>query len=100
MDIQTVDSGQELIIIINGDVEMIKMKGLKEKLFDVVNETEKNIVIDFANVTYLDSSGIGVLITISKILKEKGKTLKLTHLSERIARVLELSSLADVIEQE
>ncbi|PKL37782.1 MAG: hypothetical protein CVV44_15715 [Spirochaetae bacterium HGW-Spirochaetae-1] len=100
MDIQTVDSGQELIIIINGDVEMIKMKGLKEKLFDVVNETEKNIVIDFANVTYLDSSGIGVLITISKILKEKGKTLKLIHLSERIARVLELSSLADVIEQE
>jgi anti-sigma B factor antagonist len=98
IDVQTVETGDSTTIIIYGDVEMIRMKALKEKLFNIVNNTEKDIIIDFANVAYLDSSGIGVLITISKTLKEKGKGLKLSNLSERITRVLELSSLADVIE--
>jgi len=98
MDIQTTETGDIITIAIEGDIEMITMKGLKEKLMDVVNKNDKDIVIDFSKVGYLDSSGIGILLAISKTLKGKEKNLKLSNLSERISRVLELSSLADMIE--
>ncbi len=98
MDIQTTETGDVITIAINGDIEMITMKGLKERLLDIVNKNDKNIVVDFTNVGYLDSSGIGVLLSLSKTLKEKEKQLKLINLSERIERVLELSSLSDIIE--
>ncbi len=98
MDIQTVETGDNITIAINGDIEMITMKGLKERLLEIVHQNNKDIIIDFTNVGYLDSSGIGVLLTLSKTLKEKEKGLKLTNLSERIGRVLELSSLSDMIE--
>ena len=98
MDIQTVETGDIITIAIEGDIEMITMKGLKEQLMDVVTKNDKDIVIDFSRVGYLDSSGIGILLAISKTLKGKEKTLKLSNLSERISRVLELSSLADMID--
>ena len=97
MDIQTIEAGDSITIAITGDIEMITMKGLKEKLLGIIEENDKDIIIDFSNVGYLDSSGIGVLLTLSKVLKEKEKALKLVNLSERISRVLELSSLADMI---
>lgn len=98
MDIQTTETGDIITIAIEGDIEMITMKGLKEQLMDVVNKNDKDIIIDFSKVGYLDSSGIGILLAISKTLKGKDKNLKLSNLSERISRVLELSSLADMIE--
>ena len=98
MNLQSTERDDVIAIVIEGDIEMTTMKGLKEELLTIAREKEKDLVIDFEKVLYLDSSGIGVLIAISKILKEKGKSLRLINLTGAISRVLELSSLADMIE--
>lgn len=86
-----------LVIEIDGDVEMTKIKSIKSELMKIVEDNDNDVDIDFSKVNYLDSSGIGVLLTISKMLKQKGKRLRLVHLSERLQRIVELSSLQDVI---
>ena len=84
MNLQSTERDDVIAIVIEGDIEMTTMKGLKEELLTIAREKEKDLVIDFEKVLYLDSSGIGVLIAISKILKEKGKSLRLINLTGAI----------------
>ena len=98
MAVEVRDNEDEKVIVLDGDIDMTKMKGIKEELLRIIENVDKNVVIDFSNVDYIDSSGVGVLIIISKELKKTNKSLRLINLSDRISKILELSSLQEVIQ--
>ena len=98
MDIQINDEKDVVKIIVNGDIEMMTIKNFKEKLFEIGHNVDKNIEIDLANVDYIDSSGVGVLISLLKLQKKKGKELNIKKVSSKVLNVLKLSSLSDVFE--
>jgi len=97
MEIEKKELDDSIVLVFNSDIEVSGMKKMKEELLTTVENNDKDIVIDLSKVNYLDSSGIGVLINISKILKGKGKSLKLINVTEQISRILELSSLNEVL---
>ncbi|MFW5808026.1 MAG: STAS domain-containing protein [Spirochaetota bacterium] len=96
MDISVQDSGSAVSIFVSGDIEMMTIKEFKDKLLALGKETEKDIELDMGEVNYIDSSGVGVLISLLKLQKKKGKTVKITRVSDKVLNVLKLSSLADV----
>ena len=93
------DLDKILIITIDGDLEITTIKRFDEWIIALANKTAKDIVLDFSKVNYLDSSGISVLLKLSKLLRSKRRKLKLTKLPERISQILELSSLFDELEE-
>jgi anti-sigma B factor antagonist len=99
MNVTANDQGDYTVISIDGNIEMTTMKSLKENLLDIAGSTDKNIAIDFSKVEYLDSSGLGVLLTISKLLKGRGKKIKLINIPDKIAMVMQLSSVKNLIEE-
>jgi anti-sigma B factor antagonist len=96
MDITINEDDQIVSVVITGDIEMITIKEFKEKLLQLGQSSEKDIDIDLSNVEYIDSSGVGVLISLLKMQKKKGKNLKIEKVSDKVLSVLKLSSLADV----
>ncbi len=96
MDIDIQEQGDSVNIIVNGDIEMMTIKTFKQKLFEIGQNEDKDIEIDLSNVDYIDSSGVGVLISLLKLQKKKGKTLKINKVSSKVLNVLKLSSLSDV----
>jgi anti-sigma B factor antagonist len=50
-------------------------------------------VIDFANTGYIDSSGLGVLVSLSKKIREQGGELRLSSLNEDLRTLFELTKL-------
>lgn len=98
MDIEVKEYTDVVNVIVNGDIEMMTIKNFKEKLFEIGHNTDKNIEIDLSNVDYIDSSGVGVLISLLKLQKKKGKTLNINKVSTKVLNVLKLSSLSDVFE--
>mgnify|MGYP000591046889 CR=1 FL=1 len=76
----------------------IRDRDFKEKLFDMGHNIQKDIEIDLSKVDYIDSSGVGVLISLLKLQNKKGKKLKITKASPKVLNVLRLSSLSDVFE--
>jgi len=96
MDIDIQEQGSSVNIIVNGDIEMMTIKTFKQKLFEIGQNADKDIEIDLSNVDYIDSSGVGVLISLLKLQKKKGKTLKINKVSSKVLNVLKLSSLSDV----
>jgi len=98
MDIQIQENDELVNVIVNGDIEMMTIKNFKEKLFEIGHNIDKHIEIDLSNVDYIDSSGVGVLISLLKLQKKKNKNLTIRKVSPKVPNVLKLSSLSDVFE--
>jgi len=96
MEINLNNKGNLIEIKVKGDIEMMSIKEFKEKLLAVGEDNDVDIALDLSEVDYIDSSGVGVLISLNKLQKKKGKKLELTKVSPKVLNVLKLSSLAEV----
>ncbi len=96
MEINLNNKGNLVEIKVKGDIEMMSIKEFKEKLLAVGEENDVDIALDLSEVDYIDSSGVGVLISLNKLQKKKGKKLELVKVSPKVLNVLKLSSLAEV----
>jgi len=96
MNIEIKEDDKHVLIIVNGDIEMMTIKTFKQKLFEIGQNVDKDIEIDLSNVDYIDSSGVGVLISLLKLQKKKDKALVINKVSSKVLNVLKLSSLSDV----
>ena len=97
MEIILQESENAITIAVNGDIDLSDIKSFKEKAFEIARNSAKDLVIDFKGVGYIDSSGIGILLTLSKMQKEKAKAFQLVNYSENIEKILELSSLSGIL---
>jgi anti-sigma B factor antagonist len=67
---------------------------LEKVLSDLGNPT---VVLDMITVTAIDSSGIGLMITLHKLLRESGHHLLLINVGETAARVFKLTSMGSFL---
>jgi anti-sigma B factor antagonist len=58
----------------------------------------RNILIDMNGVTTIDSSGIGELVSTYTSVKNRGGTLKLLHLPDKVSDILQITQLISVFE--
>ncbi len=93
MDINITETCEQVNICVKGDIEMMSIKCFKQKLFEIGANVNKNVEIDLSDVDYIDSSGVGILISLSKLQKKKEKTLFINKVSLKVLNVLKLSSL-------
>jgi anti-sigma B factor antagonist len=98
MEIEIKEGTSLVNVSVSGDIEMMTIKELKEKLLDLGQNVDKDIELDLSSVEYIDSSGVGVLISLLKLQKKKGKSLKIRKVSTKVLNVLKLSSLSEVFE--
>lgn len=71
-----------------------------EKARAVLRTIEKSCVIDFTQLEYISSLGLGVLLEAQKRLKDAGFGLTLTNLSEHLREVFHLAGFETVFDIE
>lgn len=71
-------------------------KMFRDKLYELVNENKKNVVVDLSDVKFVNSTGIGILISGFTTLKNAGGDLKLAHISNKVHGVLSITKLNQV----
>lgn len=86
----------------NGDVVVVDVEGqlivgnrqeLKQKVLDELEKGDRKFLIDFAQTGYIDSSGLGVLVSLSKKIREHGGELRLADLNDDLQTLFELTKL-------
>jgi len=77
------------ITIGQGDIK------LREGIHDVVGQGYELIILDFSEVNYLDSSGLGELIAANEFVKEHGKDLAIVNVQKRVQKLLYISLLIE-----
>jgi anti-sigma B factor antagonist len=71
---------------------------LREIVRDLSDKGTRQIVLNLAEVHYIDSSGIGELVKTHTTMRNKGGELKLTNLSQRVHDLLEMTRLSAVFD--
>ena len=77
-----------------GEGDVLLRKNIKEQ----IEKGGKNLILDLKDVKYMDSSGIGELVSSFTTVKNAGGTLKLANLNSRIHDLLQLTALITVFE--
>jgi anti-sigma B factor antagonist len=81
------------IITVDGQLIVSNRHELKQKVLDVVETGARRVLIDFTNTGYIDSSGLGALVSLAKKAREAGGELRLAGLNEDLRTLFELTKL-------
>jgi len=91
-----------------GDVIVLDLKGrvtmgegdelLKDKVNSLVNQGHRKIVLNLADVPYVDSAGLGEIVRTYTTVSRQGGSLKLFNLTNRITDLLSITKLLTVFE--
>lgn len=83
---------QRLTAFLSGEIDHHRAKELRETIdFAVREQYPLTLILDFRRVTFMDSSGIGLIMGRSHLLEEYGGTLEIHNPSPQIRKVLRIS---------
>jgi anti-sigma B factor antagonist len=82
-----------LVVDVEGQLIVGNRQELKLKVLEELENGERKFVVDFEKTGYIDSSGLGVLVSLSKKVREQGGELRLANLNEDLKTLFELTKL-------
>jgi anti-sigma B factor antagonist len=86
-------TGEVTLVEVEGQLIVGNRQELKQQVLEQLETGDRKFVIDFANTGYIDSSGLGVLVSLSKKIREQGGELRLSSLNEDLRTLFELTKL-------
>jgi len=81
------------ILDVTGEIDIYTTPQFKEAVSAAIDENKPSIVINMANVTYMDSSGFGTLLSATKRLRPVDGALYLANCNDSIQRMLQITRL-------
>lgn len=81
-----------------GEVDIYTSPEFKNQLHDLIQSNEVNITINGERLDYIDSTGLGVLMSLYKTAKEKNTNIILTNLKPNIYKLFDITGLNKVFE--
>jgi len=86
------------ILSLSGEVDAFTAQQLRDRLFPLVQQgSEKSVTIDLEHVSYMDSTGIGIIIGALKAAAQSGCQLQLDKVPSRIDRLFRITGLHEII---
>jgi anti-sigma B factor antagonist len=93
------DSGTVTVVDIGGRITLGEGSALLRKTIrELLEDSRTSILLNLADVDYIDSSGIGELVSAYTGVKNRGGNLKLLHLTKKVHDILQLTKLFTVFD--
>lgn len=98
MKVNKKQMGKVLVLEIEGVMDAEHSSQIKKFFSQVQEEGEKNIVLDLNKVSFIDSTGLGILISLMRHLNEQEGRLRLSGLQDEVKSIFEITRLFRVFE--
>jgi anti-sigma B factor antagonist len=99
MKIQTRTIGDVQILDCSGKITLGEgTMSIRNSVRDILKNGQKNIVLNLSDINYIDSSGVGELVSTFTTVVNSGGQLKLLNLTKRIRELLTITKLLTVFE--
>jgi anti-sigma B factor antagonist len=82
-----------IIVSVEGQLIVGNRQELKQMVLDQVEQGERRFLIDFSQTVFIDSSGLGALVSLSKTIRERGGEVRLANLNDDLRTLFELTKL-------
>src|SRR6516225_3680153 len=93
MSLAITKQGEVVVVEVEGQLIVGNRNEFKQKVLDELERGARKVLIDFARTGYIDSSGLGVLVTLSRRIREEGGELRLANLNDDLKTLFELTKL-------
>jgi anti-anti-sigma factor len=98
LSITRADHGDRTVVRLGGEIDVYTAPFVREKLDEQIHAGRADLVVDLSDVTFLDSTGLGVLVGRLKIARTRGGSMRLVGTAERVLRVFAITGLDKVFE--
>ncbi|MBE6741946.1 MAG: STAS domain-containing protein [Ruminococcaceae bacterium] len=97
MNVTIESSGSLLIAYLIGEIDHHSCTALREKIDDVIAyKKPKHLILDFKNVSFMDSSGIGLVMGRYRLMQSFKGTIEIRNVSAQTKRLMELAGLGNI----
>jgi anti-sigma B factor antagonist len=99
MQIAERESGAVTVLDLSGRITMGEDGNLlKDKLQSLLHQGKKNILFNLAQVSYVDSAGLGAIVSSYTTVTREGGSLKLANVTKKLQDLLSITKLLTVFE--
>ena len=97
MQIATTPGSDRYLITVSGEVDLATSPELDVAIIAAIDSGTSSVVIDLTDVSFMDSSGLGVIVRALKRCREAENDLDLVITNERVLKVFGITGLDQVI---
>ncbi len=90
----------KLYVKVSGDLDINNIAKLREEVLAQYEDIDKDIVFDFIDLDYIDSTGLGVLISVYKRVKEKDNQIYIKNAKKNIKKLFYITELDQIFNLE
>ncbi|MBP7901653.1 MAG: STAS domain-containing protein [Spirochaetes bacterium] len=98
MEINRRESADIVVLDISGEIDLYNAPEIKDTINQLIEDQKYNVIINLEKVSYIDSSGIGALISSLSSLKKYQGGLKIINVYASVHKVFELTKLTSFFE--
>lgn len=95
MELNQEERGAVILLSLAGQLDLFSAKSLRQKIQELLEEGKRRIIIDFREVSYIDSSGVGALLHVYSQARAGAFETRFVNLQRPVAHVIELTKLTD-----
>lgn len=96
MTVEKIVNGEELTLKVTGRIDTTNAKEFEEKAISGLEEV-KSLILDFAELDYISSAGLRVVLVLIKQMKRQGSML-VTNTNEMVKEIFEVTGFADLVD--
>lgn len=86
------------VVKVEGEVDLFNSQDLKSDVENLINSGKVKLILDMTKVSYIDSSGLGILVGINKRARMRGGFLRLAALPPDIKHLFEMTKLDKIFD--
>ncbi len=98
MPVRIISTAQRVTAFLEGEIDHHTAAALRMEIDDAIRQNKpKTLKLDFADVTFMDSSGIGLVMGRFRTAQSLGGKLIVSNLSPQIYKIMQLAGLEKIV---
>ena len=98
ISVKLMQEGKRVKGIISGEIDAFTAPILREKLAEINLKENLHVELNLEDVSYMDSTGLGVFVGFYKSANEADVHMELTGLSSRLKRLFDITGLGEIMD--
>ena len=98
MDISTKIDGDIAVINLHGRLDLSSAKDLKEASQKIISQDNCKLILNMENVDFINSSGLGALVSILKEVRCNKGALKISNLASYVREIFDITQLSNIFD--
>ncbi len=84
------------VLVLSGEIDFSVAPAVRERLMDLAEPGRGELVLDMGDLTYIDSSGLALLLELRKQLQEKGRAVRIRAIAPQVRKLMQLTQIGEL----